>query len=135
MKKEIISKPLQKAIKNLAVWTLMWLITLALATFGPKFLWEDNKLWSICAIVLNAAIGAFLIKAHVKHISALDELQKKVQLDAMGIALGVGIIGGMSYSVMDISNVIPGDAEISYLVMLISISYMIALTIGKKRYS
>ena len=67
--------------------------------------------------------------------SVLDELQKKIQLDAMGIALGVGIVGGMSYSAMDIANIISSGAEIGFLVMLISVSYMIALLVGKKRYA
>ncbi|MFK7755582.1 MAG: hypothetical protein AB8B53_01480 [Flavobacteriales bacterium] len=135
MKKEILNKEIQKATKNLAVWTLLWIVTLALATFGPKFLWKGDVIWSIIAILINAAIGIGLIRAHMKHISALDELQKKIHLDAMGIALGAGIVGGLSYSVMDIANVIQGDAEIGFLIMLISISYMIALVIGKKRYS
>jgi hypothetical protein len=47
------------------------------------------------------------------------------------IVLGLGVLGGVSYSVMDISNIISGDAEISFLVMLISISYMVALAVGK----
>ncbi len=81
------------------------------------------------------AFGAGMIWANIKHISVLDELQKKIQLDAMGIALGVGIVGGLSYSVMDIANVISSDAEIGFLVMLISVSYMIALLVGKKRYA
>jgi uncharacterized membrane-anchored protein YitT (DUF2179 family) len=135
MKKEIVSKQMKKATKNLALWTLFWLVSLALATFGPKFIWQENTTWSIIAVVINASFGAGLILAHIKHLSALDELQKKVQLDAMGIALGVGIVGGLSYSVMDISNIISGDAEISFLVMLISISYMVALAVGKKRYT
>jgi uncharacterized membrane protein len=135
MKIEIVSKQMKKATKNLALWTLFWLVSLALATFGPKFIWQENTTWSIIAVVINASFGAGLILAHIKHLSALDELQKKVQLDAMGIALGVGIVGGLSYSVMDISNIISGDAEIGFLVMLISISYMVALAVGKKRYT
>jgi len=135
MKKENVSKHMKKVTINLALWTLSWLLTLALATFGPKFIWQERTTWSILAIAINTLIGVGLIRAHIKHLSALDELQKKIQFDAMGIALGVGVIGGLSYSVMDIANVITGDAEISFLVMLISISYMIALTIGKKRYT
>jgi uncharacterized membrane protein len=135
MKKEIVSKQMKKVTKNLALWTLFWLVSLALATFGPKFIWQENTTWSIIAVLINAAFGVGLILAHIKQLAALDELQKKVQLDAMGIALGVGIVGGLSYSVMDISNIISGDAEIGFLVMLISISYMVALAVGKKRYT
>ena len=135
MNNEIVSEQTKTATKKLALWTMLWLISLAMATFGPIFIWQENATWSIIAIAINTGIGAGLIWAHIKHQRTLDELQKKIQLEAMGIALGVGIVGGLSYSVMDIANIISGDAEISFLVMLISISYMIALVIGKKRYS
>jgi hypothetical protein len=135
MEKQKMNKEVVKATKNLALWTILWVASLALATFGPKFLWEENTILSILTIAINSALGAGMIWANVKHLSVLDELQKKIQLDAMGIALGVGIVGGLSYSVMDISNVISSNAEIGFLVMLISISYMVALLIGKKRYA
>lgn len=135
MKNENVSKQMRKVTKNLALWTLLWLVSLAIATFGPKFIWQESITWSSIAIAINTTIGGGLIWAHIKHLTALDELQKKIQLDAMGIALGVGIVGGLSYSVMDIANVITGDAEIAFLVMLISITYMIALAVGKKRYT
>ncbi len=135
MKNENKNKQMIKGTKNLALWTLLWVASLALASFGPKFLWNENTTWSILAIVTNTAFGAGMIWANIRYLSVLDELQKKIQLDAMGIALGVGVVGGLSYSVTDIANVISSDAEIGFLVILISISYMIALLVGKKRYA
>jgi len=135
MKTENKKNQIKKATKNLALWTVLWVLSLALATFGPILLWKDNTLLSIIVIAVNAIFGAGMIWANIKHLSVLDELQKKIQLEAMGIALGAGIVGGLSYSVMDIANVISSDAEIGFLVMLISVSYMIALAIGKNRYA
>jgi len=129
------NEQIKKATKNLALWTLLWVSSLAFSTFGPKFLWEQNTTWSMLAILLNTALGAGMIWANIKHLTLLDELQQKIQLDAMGIALGIGIVGGLSYSTLDIANVISGDAEIGFLVMLISVSYIIAILIGKKRYA
>lgn len=129
------STQIKKATSTLALWTGLWVVSLAIATFGPIFIWNENIMWSLIMIITNTAIGGGMIWANVKHINVLDELQKKIQLDAMGIALGVGIVGGLSYSVLDIANVISGDAEIGFLVMLISFSYIIALLIGRNRYA
>ena len=126
---------IKKVTKNLALWTFLWLVSLAIATFGPIFLWEGNTTLSILAILLTTALGVGMIWANIRHLNVLDELQRKIQMDAMGIALGVGIVGGLSYSVMDIANVIPGDAEIGFLVMLISFSYIISLLVAKRRYA
>jgi hypothetical protein len=135
MKNENRNNQINKVTKNLALWTLLWVVSLALATFGPLFIWKENTLLSMLAIAINTGFGVGMIWANIQHLSVLDELQKKIHMDAMGIALGAGIVGGLSYSTLDIANVIPGDAEIGMLVMLISVTYMIALLVGKKRYA
>ncbi len=71
---------------------------------------------------------------NIKHINALDDLQKKIHLDAMGIALGAGVVGGLSYTLLDITNLITQDAQISYLVIFIGVIYWIGIFIGKNRY-
>ncbi len=135
MKNENRNEQIKKATKNLALWTILWGLSLALTIFGSKLIWQENTILSMIAIGLNTFIGIKMICANIKHLSAQDELQKKIQLDAMGIALGAGIVGGLSYSSLDITNVISGKAEISFLVMLISMSYLVALLVGKKRYA
>lgn len=123
-----------KTTIKLAIWTILWIISLALATFGPKFIWDENVTLTILGVIINAFLGLGMILMNIKHINSLDELQKKIQLDAMGVALGVGVVGGISYSVLDITNLITKDAEISFLVILISVTYMIGILIGQKRY-
>ncbi len=125
---------IKKNTKKLAIWTFLWTGSMALATFGPKFIWDENVALTVLAVIINALFGAGMILMNIKHINSLDDLQKKIQLDAMGIALGVGVVGGLSYSILDITNLITQDAEISYLVIFISVTYMIGLLIGQKRY-
>ena len=52
----------------------------------------------------------------------------------MALSLGAGIVGGIAYSMLDITNLIPGDAEISWLIVLMSAVYIIAVLVGRKRY-
>jgi hypothetical protein len=61
-------------------------------------------------------------------------MQRKVTMEAMAIAMGVGVVGGMSYSMLDVANVISFDAEIGHLVGLIGITYFIAFIVGSIRY-
>ena len=75
-----------------------------------------------------------MIFANIRHINGLDDLQKKIQLEGMAIALGVGIVGGLSYSLLDTTNLISQDAEISFLVILIALTYLFSVLIGQKRY-
>ncbi len=121
-------------LKNLALWTAAWLVTMAIATFGSILIWDGNTLVSVILIILNMLTGIGMIMANIRHLKGQDELDQKITMDAMAIALGVGIVGGLSYSLMDITDVITRDAEISFMVVLISITYLIAIVVGKLRY-
>jgi len=120
---------------NLAYWTLLWLISMAIATFGPLFIWKDQQVFTLIGIAVNLALGIGMIVANMRYINGLDDLQRKIQLDAMAIALGVGVIGGLSYSLLDTTNIIEGNAEISVVVIFISLSYLVGVFVGQKRFN
>jgi hypothetical protein len=127
----------QKTIKTtarLGFWTLAWVLSMALATFGPKFIWDGNEPLTIFGIIVNMLIGLGMILANKHHLRSLDELHQKVQLEAMALALGVAVVVGLAYSNLDIANVIDQDAEISHLVLLIGVTYLSSLILGLRRY-
>jgi hypothetical protein len=113
---------------------VLWLSTLALATYGPKFIWGFNIPISISAIIITGVCGGFMIRSQVRQIRAMYGLQQKIQTEAMAFGLGIGIVGGLCYSLLDLANVIQQDAEIGFLVMIMSVGYMIALSVGKNKY-
>ncbi len=119
---------------NLAIWTSAWVLTKAVVSFGPKLIWDFNDTISLIGIIINTAIGIGMINANRIFLNNLDELQKRIQLEAMGITLGLGVVGGLSYSMLDVSNVIQSDAEISILVMGLAICYLVSVGIGQLRY-
>ena len=134
MKEENWNTQIKTNTKKLAIWTTLWTSSMALATFGPKFIWDENTALTILAVILNAFFGVGMILMNIKHINSLDDLQKKIQLEAMGIALGAGVVGGLSYTILDTTNLIAQDAEISFLVIFISLTYLVGILIGQKRY-
>ena len=134
MEKKTYHTQMKKNTKNLAIYTALWTISMALATYGPIFIWEENKTLTFLGIFVNTVFGIFMILANIKHLNGMDELQKKIHLDGMAIALGVGIVGGLSYSQLDTTNLIAQDAEISFLVIIIALTYLASIIIGQKRY-
>lgn len=118
----------------LAIWTALWVASLALLVFGNIFLWEGNTTITTVLLIINFFLGVGMIVANIKHLESLDELQRKIHLEAMGISLGIALILGISYSTMDVTNLINFDAEISHLVIVIGISYFAGVVIGQYRY-
>ena len=136
MKKEsqTLSSTTRRNTRRLFYWTSGWVLSLAVVTFGPLFLWENQPAISLAGVLLNLAIGVGMIFANMRYINGLDELQRKIQLEAMGLALGVAVVAGISYSTLDTLNLISFDAEISHLIMLVGITYLIATITGNRRY-
>jgi hypothetical protein len=119
---------------RLAYWTLAWLVSMALATFGPRFLWQEAAVITMVAAGINLLIGIGMIVANKNHLRSLDELHQKIHLEAMGITLGVGLVVGLAYSNLDVSNVIASDAEISHVVMVMGLTYLASVIIGTRKY-
>ena len=122
----------RKTVK-LGYWTLAWVLTMALATFGPKLLWASSVPITLAAIGLNLLVGIGMIVANKDQLKSLDEMQQKIHLEAMGVTLGVGLVAELAYSNLAISNVISFDAEIGHLVILMSLTYMATLVTLKRK--
>ena len=119
---------------RLAWWTAAWVITMAIAVFGAQFAWKSSPGLTLAAILVNLGVGVGMILANRRHLNGLDEMQRMIQLEAMALSLGVGLIGGLAYSNLDVTNLITFDAEISHLVILMALTYMAGIAAGVRRH-
>ncbi|MDX1332954.1 MAG: hypothetical protein R3252_07985 [Robiginitalea sp.] len=120
---------------RLAQWTFAWTATTALAAFGPQFLWDDAAGLTALAILLNVGIGIGMVLANRRLLEGLDELERKIHLESLALTLGLTLIVGIGYSLLDSTDIIPWDAEISFLVIFMGLCYLLAVVINQKRYS
>lgn len=124
----------KKNTAKLSFWTTMWVISMALTNFGPKFLWDFEQTLTVAMVILNLALGLKMVLANIQHIKGLDEMQQRIQLNAMGITLGLSLIIGLTYSNLDVLNLISFNAEISHLVIFMGLTYLTATFIGTRKY-
>jgi len=118
----------------LAVWTIAWVATLALASFGSKFLWDGNLVVSWIAIAVNVAVGIAWIVAHARFLRGVDDLQRKILQDAIAVALGAGLVGGFAYAAASNIGLVQFDSDIAFLTVLMAVVYMVAIAVGTLRY-
>jgi len=119
---------------RLLCWSGAWLAATALMRFGPKFLWNQASILTLLAVGLDVAVGVGMILANKKYIAELDELQRKVYLNALAITVGVAVIVGIPFSVMDTYHVIPFKADIAHLVILMGLTFGVSVAYGSWRY-
>ncbi len=127
----------QRAIANvvpIALWTLIWAATLAAARFGPDLLWGSEPVATWIAVAVNVAAGVAWIVAHARWLQRVDDLQRKIVVDGMAVALGVGIVGGFAYSVADRAGLVSLDVSAGLLATLMALVYAVASVVGTLRY-
>jgi hypothetical protein len=119
---------------GLAAWTAAWVASLALAAFGPGALWGNNVPLTLAAIAVNLVIGAGMLLANKRQLQAQDEMQRTIQLQVMAWTLGIGLVGGIAWTLFDRHDLIGFDAEIAHLVVLMGVVYLIGSVAGALRY-
>lgn len=114
-------------------WSFAWSMTMVLADKAILYEWHSSDLISAIAIVLNAGIGIGMILSYLRHLKSMDELQRKIQLDALAIAMGVALVGSFSYSLMVTAKFIT-DVEVSDIILLMTFTFVVSVTVGHVRY-
>ena len=126
-------KKLNKSTKISMAWVFAWVASTAFLSYGVNFLW-DNLLITKIGLVINLAIGVGMIIAQKNVFKHYDELQKKIQFDAMAITLGLAVVVGIVYEVSFDFGVINSEPEGEYIVIFISICYIVSAIINSLRY-
>ena len=130
-----MKKERKKNIYQLAAWTWSWVATMAIATFGPKYIWDDHTFLTVLAVSVNFANGILMIIANRNLFNNFDELERKIHLESLALTLGLAVVVGLSYSLLDTTNLIGFDAEISNLVIFIGVTYLVLVTVNTRRYT
>ena len=123
----------KKQTKIMLGWTISWVASLAFLSFGENSLW-DSLLITKIGLIINLVIGIGMIIANKNLFKTYDELQKKIQFEAMAITLGLAVVVGLTYEVSFDFGVINSEPEFEYLMIFISISYVVSTLINSRKY-
>jgi hypothetical protein len=126
-----------KSAKNsaqLKSWTVAWVLSTALAAFGPKFIWDFHTGLTILCVLLNLAVGFGMISATKRHLLGLDEMHQKIFRDAAVLSLGVGLVCACSYELLEDIRLITFEPEVSHVIILMTLTFLAGTIIGNRKY-
>ena len=115
-------------------WTVAWVVTAVVTTFGPRLVWDFAAIPTILAVIVNIAVGFGMIWACKQHVLGTDEMQQKIFMEAAAITLGAGLVLGSAYELLEDIRLIPFEPEISHLIMLMCGTFMVGLLNGHRKY-
>jgi len=123
-----------KTTARLGYWTAAWVATMAVAAFGPRLIWDFQTALTILAVLVNLGTGFGMVAATRTYLQTLDELQRKIFLDAGALTLGVGLVCGLSYELLEDIGLISFEPEIAHLVILMCLTFVVGMIAGNRRY-
>ena len=115
------------------LWAIAWAASLAIISFISKYEWYSATLPITMAFVFNSGIGVGMILAYKRFLKELDEMERKIQLDALATSVGVTLMVFGAYSILDKAGMAP-ELQASSLIVLIALTYMAGIIVGRIRY-
>ena len=74
-----------------------------------------------------------MVFAYKRFLTELDEMERKIQLDALALSVGITIISFSSYSILDKNGILP-ELNSAYLIALMALTYIVGIIAGRIRY-
>lgn len=132
-KKSPFERQMLFANLKIVAWIFAWTAACTLTDKAVLHGWFSADWQPLAAIAVSTAVGLGMIFNFVRFLHSLDDLQRKIQMDALAIALGVTVVGSFTYSLLVTAGIIV-DEEVSDIFMLTVLSYSAAAMLGTVRY-
>ena len=123
----------RRNLNRATVWLAFWLVSFAASTFIIKSEVTSTGIvgWIVAAIPTVVGLGAML--AYGRYLRQADELQRRIQLQALALGFGVAFFFGFGYRLLE--KVGAPAAEISDVSTVMVFFYFVGLWIGRRRYA
>lgn len=122
-----------KLVLSYFIWTFVWVASLVIIDKNILYQFYPSEILTIVGIGVNALLGFVMMFAFIRYLKGMDELQQKIQLDALAFALGLSLVGSVCYSLLVTAGYVV-DEEVTDIIMIMVFSHMLGLLLGNLRY-
>lgn len=120
--------------RRILYWTLAWSVLFVLAAMALKFDWVEPGLPATLLTLATAIPGIGVLLAYVRLLREGDELRRKIEMEALALAFGVGVLGGLTYELVGEAGWLP-EADVNNLLVGMILTYVGGVLYGRWRYA
>ena len=117
----------------LVLWIFAWMAALTVADKAALYDWWSAEWITMLAIAVHVMLGIGMMFKFMSMLRGMDDLQRKIQLEALSAALGISLVGCAAYSLLVTWGYIT-DEEVSDIFILMCVSYSASVLFGAWRY-
>ncbi|HEX3527174.1 MAG TPA: hypothetical protein VH988_08915 [Thermoanaerobaculia bacterium] len=115
------------------LWSMVWAVSFVVVTLSAKRAW-----WpfgpTLAAALGTSLFGIATLLAHRRFLRETDELRRKIEIEALSLAFGVGVVGGMTYWLLTVMGAVPA-MDFFYVLLVMLLAHPVGVWIGRRRYS
>lgn len=125
----------RRAQRRIIFWSLGWAAAILAAAFVlTKTTLVGGRAGMALAVALPTALGVMTAWSYRRFLRGADELRAKIEVEALALAYSVGVVGGLSYWLLEVAGLIE-KADVSFLVVLMLLVHPLGVVIGYRRYA
>ena len=89
---------------------------------------------ALAGVIATSLLGLATVQAYRRFLNETDELRRKIEVEALALAFGIGLFGGLSYWLLELSGAVPA-AGFVWIFLVMIVTHPVAVLIGLRRYS
>lgn len=118
------------------LWSLVWMSSFVGVTLALKSGWLASGAPGIVAAVVSSCLGLGTALAYRRFLKEADEVQRTIELEALALGFGVGLIGGFAYWLLERSGAVPtSKSDLLYVLAATCFTYSAGVLLGRRRYA
>jgi len=114
-----------------------WLFLWSLSFLPILYLFKEglipSGLPSYAAAIVPTVLAAVGVVAYMRFLREADELQRKIQLEALSLGFGAGFVAGFGFQLLEYTGLGTFGPPDTFSVMLVF--YFVGLYLGTRRYA
>ena len=116
----------------LIAWLFAWMAAWVVASILIERVLVTGSAAALTAALAPNLLGVAAVRAFMTFLREAEELQRKVQLDALAFAFGVGVVAIIGLELATEVGLYDGDP--SDALMFMAVAYSLGVTLGWRRY-
>jgi hypothetical protein len=115
-------------------WLFLWSVAFVGTTWGGRRELLPEGLAVYVAIAATTVLGVVAVLSYARFIREADELQRKVQLDALSLGFGGGFLAAFTFELLEQTGLI-GQVDSGDLFLVMVLIYVLGIVVGARRYA
>jgi hypothetical protein len=113
--------------------TFIWIAMMIFIDKGILYGWFTSDMQINLLIAFDTILGIVVIFMFISLLNAMDELQRKIQFDALAFSMGTTFVASITYSLLTTAQIVK-DSETSDLILIMTVCYMASIIYGQVKY-